>query len=44
VSGLTGTPIMRVARAAVPFVLAMVTVTFVVAFVPELSLWLLRRG
>jgi tripartite ATP-independent transporter DctM subunit len=44
VSGLSGTPIMRVARAAVPFVLAMVTVTFVVAFVPELSLWLPRRG
>jgi TRAP-type C4-dicarboxylate transport system permease large subunit len=44
VSGLTGTPIMSVARAALPFVLAMVVVTILVAFVPDLSLWLLRRG
>ncbi len=41
-SGLTGTPIMAIARRAVPFVITMVFVSLVVGFVPTLSLWALR--
>ncbi|BBB28109.1 TRAP transporter large permease [Neptunomonas japonica] len=41
VSGLTGTPILGIARNAVPFVLAMLSVVLLLAFVPELSLWAL---
>jgi C4-dicarboxylate transporter DctM subunit len=39
VSGLTGTPVLQVAARAVPFVLAMLTIVMVLAFVPALSLW-----
>ncbi|MFT6044330.1 MAG: C4-dicarboxylate transporter DctM subunit [Arenicella sp.] len=39
VSGLTGTPILSIARYAVPFVLAMLSVVLLLAFVPALSLW-----
>jgi tripartite ATP-independent transporter DctM subunit len=39
VSGLTGTPIMRIAGNAVPYVIAMLGVVLLLAFVPELSLW-----
>ncbi len=41
VSGLTGPPILGIARNAVPFVLAMLSVVLLLAFVPELSLWAL---
>jgi C4-dicarboxylate transporter DctM subunit len=43
VSGLTGQPIMRIARHALPFVLAMVLVSILIAFTPELSLWAIKR-
>ncbi len=39
VSGLTGTPILKVAAKAVPYVFAMLFVVLLLAFVPELSLW-----
>jgi TRAP-type C4-dicarboxylate transport system permease large subunit len=41
VSGLTGTPILKVAGKAVPYVLAMFFVVLLLAFVPELSTWAL---
>jgi tripartite ATP-independent transporter DctM subunit len=41
-SGLTGVPIIAIARRAIPFVIAMVVVSIVVAFVPWLSLVFLR--
>jgi len=42
-SGLTGVPIIAIARRAVPFVITMVAVSVVVAFVPALSLAALSR-
>lgn len=42
-SGLTRTPVTAIAREALPFVLAMVVVSTVIGFVPELSLFSLRR-
>ncbi|MDH5245877.1 MAG: TRAP transporter large permease [Betaproteobacteria bacterium] len=42
-SGLTGVPIIAIARRALPFVLTMVVVSVVVGFVPSLSLALLSR-
>ena len=41
VSGLTGTPILKVAGKALPYVLAMLFVVLLLAFVPQLSLWAL---
>jgi len=41
-AGLTGEPIMAIARRAVPFVFTMVVIAVVVGFVPQLSLSLLR--
>jgi len=41
-SGLTGTPIMAIARRALPFVITMIGISIVVGFVPALSLWALR--
>ena len=41
-SGLTGNTVFGIARHTVPFVLAMVCVAVVLAFVPELSLWALH--
>ncbi|TSA15207.1 MAG: TRAP transporter large permease [Betaproteobacteria bacterium] len=41
-SGLTGTPIMSIARRAVPFVITMVAISILVGFVPTLSLWAIR--
>lgn len=41
VAGLTGQPIMRIARHALPFVLAMVLVSLLIGFVPVLSVWAL---
>jgi C4-dicarboxylate transporter, DctM subunit len=41
-AGLTGQPIMSIARRAVPFVLVMALIAVVVGFTPQLSLWLLR--
>jgi tripartite ATP-independent transporter DctM subunit len=41
VSGLSGTPILNIAWYAVPFVIAMLSVVLLLAFVPELSLWAL---
>ena len=40
-SGLTGESILNIAGRAVPFVLAMLTVVLMLAFIPELSLWAL---
>ena len=42
VSGLTGTPILKVAGKAVPYVLSMLCVVLLLAFVPQLSLWALE--
>lgn len=42
VSGLTGTPILKVAGKAVPYVLSMLFVVLLLAFVPQLSLWALE--
>jgi tripartite ATP-independent transporter DctM subunit len=39
VSGITGTSVLSIARYAVPFVLAMLSVVLILAFVPSLSLW-----
>ena len=39
VSGLTGTSILSIAKYAVPFVLAMLSVVLLLAYVPALSLW-----
>ena len=41
VSGLTGESILRIARRAVPFVLSMLAVTLLIAFVPETTTMLL---
>ena len=38
ISGVTGEPIMKVARHAVPYVLSMFFIAIILAFVPELSL------
>ena len=43
ISGVTGEPILKVARHAAPFVFSMLLVALVLAFVPELSLALLNR-
>ncbi len=40
-SGLTGESVLAIARRAVPYVLAMLCVVLLLAFVPELSLWAL---
>jgi tripartite ATP-independent transporter DctM subunit len=39
VSGLTGTPILKIAGKAIPYVIAMFCVVLLLAFVPGLSLW-----
>jgi tripartite ATP-independent transporter DctM subunit len=39
VSGLTGTSVLPIAARAVPYVLAMLAVVLLLAFIPELSLW-----
>jgi len=39
VSGLTGCSVLAIARYAIPFVLSMLVVALLVAFVPWLSLW-----
>jgi tripartite ATP-independent transporter DctM subunit len=41
-AGLTGQPIMAIAQRAVPFVIAMVLISIMVGFLPELSLALVR--
>lgn len=41
ISGVTGQPILQIARHAVPYVLAMMAVALLVAYVPEFSLTLL---
>jgi tripartite ATP-independent transporter DctM subunit len=38
-AGLTGEPVMGIARRAVPYVIAMLAVVLLLAFVPALSLW-----
>ncbi|MEQ9606746.1 MAG: TRAP transporter large permease, partial [Kiloniellaceae bacterium] len=40
-AGLTGEPVMGIARQAVPYVIAMLAVVLLLAFVPALSLWAL---
>ena len=42
VSGLTGTSILPIAAKAVPYVIAMLCVVLLLAFIPDLSLWALR--
>jgi len=39
VSSISGTPVLKVAAKAVPFVLAMLSIVMLLAFVPALSLW-----
>ena len=41
-AGLTRTPIAAIARQAFPFVIAMVVVSVIIGFVPELALWGVR--
>lgn len=38
-SGLTGEPVLAIAKRAVPFVLAMLVVVLALAFIPQISLW-----
>ncbi|PIW27613.1 MAG: C4-dicarboxylate ABC transporter [Rhodospirillales bacterium CG15_BIG_FIL_POST_REV_8_21_14_020_66_15] len=40
-SGLTGEPVLKIAARAVPFVLSMLVIVVILAFVPWLSLWAL---
>ena len=39
VATLTNTPILPIAARAVPFVIALLSVVLLIAFVPEISLW-----
>lgn len=39
VSGLTGTSVLPIAARAVPYVLAMLAIVLLLAFIPQLSLW-----
>jgi len=39
VSSLTGTPILPIAVRAIPYVLALLSVVLLIAFIPQLSLW-----
>lgn len=41
-NGPTGLPVLAIAARAVPYVLSMLLVVLVLAFVPELSLWAIR--
>ncbi|MCC4798077.1 C4-dicarboxylate ABC transporter [Enterovibrio norvegicus] len=41
VSGLTGTSVLKIAAQSGPYVLSMLTVVLMLAFIPELSLWAL---
>lgn len=41
VSGVSGTPVLSVAKYALPYVIAMLAVVLLLAFVPQLSLWAL---
>ncbi|MEI8607631.1 hypothetical protein P4S70_00175 [Enterovibrio sp. Hal110] len=41
VSGLTGTSVLKIAARSGPYVLSMLTVVLMLAFIPELSLWAL---
>ena len=40
-SGLTGESVLAIARRAIPYVLTMLSVVLLLAFVPALSLWAL---
>lgn len=42
VASLTGQPIMTIARYAFPFVVAMIFVSALIGFVPQISLWAIR--
>ena len=42
VSGVSNTSVLKVARYAVPYVISMLAVVLLLAFVPELSLWAIR--
>jgi len=39
ISGITGTPVLSIAARAIPYVLGMLAVVLILAFVPALSLW-----
>lgn len=41
-AGLTGTPIMAIARRAIPFVITMIGISILVGLVPTISLWAVR--
>jgi len=40
-AGITGEPVINIARMAIPFVVSMMIIVLVLAFVPQLSLWAL---
>lgn len=42
ISGVSGQPILSIARYALPYVLALIVVVLLIAFVPSLSLWAFR--
>jgi TRAP-type C4-dicarboxylate transport system permease large subunit len=42
ISGITGQPVLAIAAKAVPFVLAMLAVAMLLAFVPQISLFLVK--
>ncbi len=42
VASLTGQPIMTIARYAFPFVVAMILISALIGFVPQISLWAIR--
>jgi len=39
VSSISGTSVLKIAVFAVPFVLAMLSIVLLLAFIPELSMW-----
>ncbi|QPC43698.1 TRAP transporter large permease [Kaustia mangrovi] len=41
-ASLTGEPVMGIARRAIPYVIAMLTVVLLLAFIPAISLWAIR--
>lgn len=42
-SGMTGMPMMQVVRAALPWLTVLLVILAIVAYVPQLSLWLPER-
>ena len=42
-SAVTGVPVSRVAKSTAPYLLAMLTVLFLITYFPDLVLWLPRQ-